>query len=373
MRYPVASTIPIIRPVFDHAELDNLRRCLESGHVTQGPFTAEFERRFAARHDAAHALAVTSCTTALHLALAGLGIGPGDEVIVPALSWVATANAVEYLGATPIFVDILPDTYTIDPIAVARAVTPRTRAIIAVHLFGLCADMDPLRRLGAAHDLFVVEDAACAAGSRYKGRSAGILGHVACFSFHPRKVITTGEGGMITTSNAALAGRMAILRSHGTSPMPAGSPPWAMPEVDVCGFNFRLSDIQSAVGCAQMDKMDAILAERAHIADLYTAALAPGAVATPIVPPDYVHSWQSYVVRFGSSKTRNAAARRLADAGIQSRPGTHAIHRLGYYARKYHLAPEDFPAAARAEDLSLALPVVHGMSDADISNVVQYL
>lgn len=364
--------LPIIRPVFDETEMQNLRRCLDSGHVTQGPFTADFERRFAERHDVLHALAVTSCTTALHLALLGLGIGPGDEVIVPAFTWVSSANAVEYVGATPVFADILPNTFTIDPASAARALSPRTRAIMPVHLFGLCADMDAIHQLAASQNLFIVEDAACAAGSRYKGHWAGGLGDIGCFSFHPRKVITTGEGGMLTTNNPALATRLGMLRNHGTTPVPPNSPPWAMPEVDLCGFNFRLSDIQAAVGCAQLDKMDAILAERARIADLYNEAL-PEHILSPFISADYVHSWQSYVVSFTDISSRNAAAQRLADAGIQSRPGTQAVHRLGYYARKYQIAPTDFPEAARAEDTSLALPVVHGMTQDEVAAVINLL
>lgn len=282
--------IPIIRPVLGDEELENVGKCLASGYLTQGKFVARFEQSVADYLTCRHAVAVTSGTAALHLALLALSIGPGDEVVVPSLTWVATANAVSYVGATPVFADVRPETFTLDPEDLARALTPRTRAVIAVHLFGLCADMDEIRRMAAERDLFVVEDAACALGSSYQGRPAGTLGHVGCFSFHPRKVITTGEGGMLTTADDGLAAALRELRNHGCSPMPAGSPPWAMPDVPRCGYNYRLTDIQGAVGCAQMEKIDAILAERARLAGVYTELLAASPLILPAVPDDRVHS-----------------------------------------------------------------------------------
>jgi dTDP-4-amino-4,6-dideoxygalactose transaminase len=364
--------LPIIRPVFDETETDNLRRCLASGHVTQGPFVAEFERAFAERHNAAHAVAATSCTAALHLTLLALGIGPGDEVIVPSFTFVATANAVELTGALPVFADVDARRFTISIPSLEKAITARTRAVIPVHLFGLCADMDPLLEIATKCKLSVIEDAACAAGSVYKGRSAGILGDAACFSFHPRKVITTGEGGMITTNNEELAAKLRVLRNHGAEPMPPDSPPWGMAAYRSCGHNFRLSDIQAAVGCAQLQKMNAILKERARIADMYSERLRdmPG-VITPFVPDDYGHSRQSYVVRLeGGKPRRDEISERLQSVGIETRCGTHAAHRLEYYARKYGLSPDHCPAAALCEDSSLALPVAHGMNDEDIGRVI---
>lgn len=364
--------IPIIRPVLGDEELENVRECLASGYLTQGKFVARFEQSVADYLTCRHAVAVTSGTAALHLALLALSIGPGDEVVVPSLTWVATANAVSYVGATPVFADVRPETFTLDPEDLARALTPRTRAVIAVHLFGLCADMDEIRRMAAERDLFVVEDAACALGSSYQGRPAGTLGHVGCFSFHPRKVITTGEGGMLTTADDGLAAALRELRNHGCSPMPAGSPPWAMPDVPRCGYNYRLTDIQGAVGCAQMEKIDAILAERARLAGVYTELLAASPLILPAVPDDRVHSWQSYVVRFRSTAARNAAAERLAAADIECRPGTHAAHRLRWQAA--HAARTDCcPGAALCEDTSLALPLVHGMPREDQARVAALL
>ena len=367
--------LPIIRPVFGAEELEYLRRCLESGHVTQGPFVADFERRFAAWQGSAHALAVTSGTTALHLALLALDVGPGDEVLVPSFTFAATANAVEYTGARPVFVDVDPATFNMDMGHAVSYVTSRTKTIMPVHQFGLCADMDAVAMLADRHSLSVVEDAACAAGSACKGSNAGTMGDIACFSFHPRKVITTGEGGMATTDNAGLAARMGILRNHGASPVVGASHPWTMPAYDTCGYNFRMSDIQAAVGCAQMDKIDVILAERARIASLYSKALTGVAsIVIPTVPPGYRHSWQSYVIRFPAGmQARNNAAERMAKAGIQTRSGTHAVHRLGYYAKKYGITVESCPNAALCEDTSLALPVVHGMTEDDVARVADML
>lgn len=364
--------IPIIRPVIGDEELENVGKCLASGYLTQGPFVARFERAVSDYLGCRHAVAVTSGTAALHLALLALGIGPGDEVVVPSLTWVATANAVAYVGATPVFADVLPETFTLDPDDLARALTPRTRAVVAVHLFGLCADMDEIARITAGRDLFLVEDAACALGSSYQGRPAGTLGHVGCFSFHPRKVITTGEGGMLTTDDAGLNAALRELRNHGCSPVAAGSPPWVMPDVPRCGYNYRMTDIQGAVGCAQMDKIDGILAERARLAAVYSSLLAASPLILPAVPPDRVHSWQSYVVRFASVAARNAAAERLAAADIECRPGTHAAHRLRWQAG-HALRTDCCPCAALCEDTSLALPLVHGMAHEDQVRVAALL
>ena len=364
--------IPIIRPVIGDEELENVGKCLASGYLTQGPFVARFERAVSDYLGCRHAVAVTSGTAALHLALLALGIGPGDEVVVPSLTWVATANAVAYVGATPVFADVLPETFTLDPDDLVRALTPRTRAVVAVHLFGLCADMDDIARIAADRDLFLVEDAACALGSSYGGRPAGTLGHVGCFSFHPRKVITTGEGGMLTTEDDGLDSALRELRNHGCAPLPAGSPPWAMPDVPRCGYNYRMTDIQGAIGCAQMGKIEAILAERARLAAVYNSLLAASPLIPPAVPPDRVHSWQSYVVRFASVAARNAAAERLAAADIECRPGTHAAHRLRWQAG-HALRTDCCPCSALCEDTSLALPLVHGMAHEDQARVAALL
>ena len=237
-----------------------------------------------------HAFAVTSCTTALHVALVAAGIGPGDEIIVPAFTWVATANVVVHCGATPVFVDIRSDTFNIDPKAVAQALTPRTRAIIPVHLFGLMADMDALAAI-LPKDVVVLEDAACAAGAAYHDRPAGSIGRMAAFSLHPRKSVTCGEGGIVTTDDSDLARRIDILRNHGASvPEEArarGIKPYELPDFEMFGFNYRLSDLQASVASVQLGKLDRFIAERQRLADVYDARLQKiDWVTAPLRPAD---------------------------------------------------------------------------------------
>src|SRR5262245_24409381 len=267
--------IQIAQPSMGEDELEALRGPLESGWLTQGPAVLAFERAFATRHGVSYALATTSCTTGLHLALAAIGIGPGDEVIVPAFTWIATANVVLYCGATPVLVDVSRETFNLDVDLVKSKVTPRTKAVIAVHLFGLCADIDRLRQT-LPPNVTIVEDAACAAGAAYRGRSAGGLGQVAVFSFHPRKSITTGEGGMLTTNDPALAARAEILRNHGASASEEarhhGPKPYLLADFNVLGFNYRMSDLQGAVGAVQLTKLDRFIDERNHWASRYCEA-----------------------------------------------------------------------------------------------------
>lgn len=360
--------IPIIRPVFDNSELEYLRRCLESGHVTQGPFVAEFEKRFASIHNTRHAFAVTSCTTAMHTALLALGITFGDEVIIPAFTWVSTANVVEHVGAHPIFADISVDDFNIAPERIEALITPRTKAIIVVHLFGLMADMDNILPIARKHGIAVLEDAACATGSRYRGVHAGGFGDMGCFSFHPRKVITTGEGGMITTNDDIIAQNISILRNHGITPIPAQNP-WQMPHIDNCGHNFRLSDIQASIGLAQLNKMDDILKERKRIASRYTELFAQlPDLALPIEPAHARHTWQSYVVRLndGGMSRRNNIIKYLHDNGIQTRPGTMAVHRLDFYSSKYNINDNDCKIAKECEETTITVPIFHNMSDEEI-------
>ena len=354
----------ITEPSFDAAELASLKECLDSKWVTQGPMTERFEQMIAAAHGARHALACTSATAALHLSMLALGLGPGDEVIVPALTWVTSAHAAEYVGAKSVFADIDLSTYNLDPAAVEAAVTPQTRAIVAVHLFGLAAPMRELRAIAARHDLAIVEDAACAIATTYEGAPIGTLGDLGCFSFHPRKVVTTGEGGAVTTNRDDLAARVRSLRNHGSGSLPDdGEPtgPWTMSRFDVLGFNLRLSDIQAAVGVAQMSKLEALVADRRAAGVRYDEALAGFAeLALPLGGDKAGHTYQSYVVRVteGGRVRRNRIMTALARESIQTRPGTHAVHRLGYYRNKYGLRPEQFGNAALAEDTTITLPIV---------------
>jgi perosamine synthetase len=364
----------ITEPYFDDDEVREVEEALRSKWVTQGPRTSRFEQVFGAHHGVVHAMATTSCTAALHLSTLALQLGEGDEVIVPAFTWVTSAHAAEYVGAKAIFADIDPSTFNIDPEQVRAVITPRTRAIIVVHLFGKAAPMDELLGIAREHNLAVIEDAACAVGTTYGGQPVGGLGDLGCFSFHPRKVITTGEGGMVTTNRDDLAERVRSLRNHGaTGPAPGADPsmPYTMSTFNMLGFNLRLSDIQAAVGIAQMRKLEGLLAERRRLALRYSELLAEiDEVVRPTDDPG--HTYQSYVIRLRSEmrEERNRIMELFANRGVQTRPGTHAVHRLGYYQSKYGLTADRFPNAVAAEDSSITLPIFPGMTDADQQVVV---
>lgn len=374
-----ARRIAIARPVLGEEEWQALREPLDKGWLTQGPCVSRFEKEFAARHNVKHGLAATSCTTALHLALAALDVGPGDEVIVPAFTWVATANVVLYCGAKPVLVDVDPQTYNIDPAAVRKAITPRTKAIIAVHLFGLCADMDAIKDV--AGNIPIIEDAACAAGASYRGRMAGSLGTMGCFSFHPRKSITTGEGGMITTDDDKLAEKINILRNHGATISEEqrhhGPQPYLLPDFNLLGFNYRMTDLQGAVGSVQLKRLDGFLAERREWAEYYERELADiNWLATPSVPRDCAHGWQAYVCRVDESLSpcpRNEIMQRLEELGVSTRPGTHAVHMLGLYREKLGCRDDDFPGARDCDRYTIAIPLHNAMNSEDYQYVVETL
>jgi dTDP-4-amino-4,6-dideoxygalactose transaminase len=381
--------VPIARPLFGPEEAAAVVQPLESGWVVQGPFVQQFEAAFARFTGAPFAAATSSCTTALHLALAALGLRPGDEVIVPAFTWISTANVVEYLGGRPVFCDIDLDTYNLAVPRLDACLTARTVGILPVHLFGLCADMDPVMSLAARHGLWVVEDAACAFGGWYRGRHAGTIGVMGCFSFHPRKSITTGEGGMITTARHDIDALVRSLRDHGASRSDHArhSAPAAyhLAEYAHLGYNFRLTDIQAAVGVAQMDRARYILGERARVARRYDAALAGASwLATPATPDGCVHGYQAYVCLFRPETPsasnigrlhvrRNALMARLEERGIATRQGTHAAALQLFYREKYGLRPEDFPIAHAADRLTLALPLYPQMTDDDQDYVIEHL
>lgn len=385
--------IPITRPSFDEEEERRVLDVLRSGWVAQGPQVAAFERAFAARCGAAHAVAVSSGTTALHLALLAVGVGPGDEVLVPSFTWVATANAARYCGATPVLCDVDLRTFNLDVDDARGRAGDRTRAIVPVHQFGLPADMGAVGALAAERGWAVIGDAACAFGAAYDDRPVGALAPVETFSFHPRKSITTGEGGMIATADGDVAARLRSLRSHG--PVLDGAPPPAgamgaglLADVDRLGYNYRLTDIQAAIGLAQLEKADRLLAARREQAARYNAALADmGWLLAPTTPADRTHSYQSYTVlmagRAGGLPTlddlpelnarRNAAVAHLDAAGVATRQGTHAVHTLRLYADGQGIAPEALPNALLADRLSFSLPLFAGLTLAQQERVVEAL
>lgn len=372
--------ISISVPSTGEEEWQEMRVPLISGWLTQGPKVAEFEARFKEIHQANHAIATTSCTTGLHLVLAALGIGPGDEVIVPAFTWVSTANVVLYCGAKPVLADINPRTFNVSPQEVERRVTQRTKAVIAVHLFGLCADLDALRAVIPAH-IPIIEDCACAAGATYKGRSAGTLGLAGVFSFHPRKSITTGEGGMITTNDAALASTCSQLRNHGASVSEEerhrGARPYLLPDFDLLGFNYRMTDLQGAVGLVQLKKLGKFVAERQKWAEFYISNLSEvDWLQLPQPPNQGQHAWQSFVTLVDvqtAPMSRNDLMDKLQHAGVSSRPGTHAVHMLGYYQNTFGFQPSDFPGAQMANDQSMAIPLHNQMTLDDYLYVIEVI
>jgi perosamine synthetase len=384
-----ALRVPIARPAFGPEELEAVQQPLESGWVVQGPFVGRFEERFAAYTGTAHAAATTSCTTALHLAVAILGLEPGDEVIVPAFTWVSTANVVEYMGATPRFCDVDLETFNLDVEQAATLVGPRTVGIIPVHLFGLCADMAAVNALARRHGLWVLEDAACAFGAWQGGSHAGTLGDLGAFSFHPRKSITTGEGGMLTTARADWDQLARSLRDHGADRSDldrhAARGGFLLADFPRLGFNYRMTDIQGALGCAQLDRADWILGERRRRAGLYDEALADVEwLRTPVTPPDNVHGYQCYCCLFAPEEPtlaasgelhdrRNRLMGRLEERGIATRQGTHSPVTTSLYAGRYGLAAADFSHAVVAERLSLALPLYPDMTDTDQELVIAEL
>jgi perosamine synthetase len=330
--------VPFARPYLTGAEGARVAEVIASGWVSQGPRVQEFEAALAERVGAAEVVATTSCTTALHLALHAVGVGPGDEVIVPSLSFIATANAVIHCGARPVFADIDPDTYNLDPEAARRAITPRTKVIMPVHQVGLPADMDAFTALAERYGIALVEDAACAIGASYRGRPVGSLGPVACFSLHPRKLITTGEGGFIAVNDRHLAERLRRLRQHGMSISDLARHSTDRVVIETYpepGFNYRMTDMQAALGLCQLEALDHVLERRRVLAERYSAAIESiPDLDAPFDPPYATRAWQSYCVRVSAESTvgRTELMRRLLIDGIPTRRGVMAIHLEQAYA-----------------------------------------
>ncbi len=369
------SRLNVMQPWLGDEEVAAVTEVITSGWVAQGPRVAEFERRFAERMQAEHAVAVSSCTTALHLALLVAGVGPGDDVVVPSFSFIATANAATYVGARPVFADVDPVTGNLTAETVSAALTERTRAVVAVDQGGVPVDLQDVRSVCDPRGIVVVEDAACGAGSSYAGRPVGAGADVAAWSFHPRKILTTGEGGMITTSRADWADRARRLREHSMSVSAAArhasvlAPPEEYTEI---GFNFRMTDLQAAVGIVQLDRLDEVVTRRRELAAAYAKAVAdiPGlrAVADPA---HGTSNFQSFWVEVEDDYPvdREGLLTRLAEADISARRGIMASHRQPAYAD----VQVDLPVTERLTDRTLILPLFHQMSDSDQARVVEVL
>ena len=355
----------------------------------KAPTSPQFEQLFADYVGASHAMAASSCTTALHLAVVALGLSRGDEVVVPAFTWVSTANVVEYMGAKPVFCDIDLETFNADPAAIDAAVTEQTAGLLPVHLFGLCADMDGVLATARRHELWVIEDAACAFGGWIGDRHAGTFGDFGCFSFHPRKSITTGEGGMVITQDGERAALVRSLRDHGATRTDLArhteKAAFLLAEYPHVGFNYRMTDIQGSLGVAQMARADAVLDGRRERAARYDELLAGVEwLRTPHVPAGYTHGYQAYVCLFSPEEPsltnvdrlhdrRNELMLKLEERGIATRQGTHAPVILDVYAERYGLRREQFPNAVIADRLSLALPLYPQLTDGDQERVVREL
>ena len=367
--------IPLAKPYMNNEEILAIASVLNSGWLMQGEKVFEFESMIANFTGAKIARATSSCTTALHLALLSLGIGKGDEVLVPSFTYIASANAIEYTGAKPIFIDIDPKTFNIDVQKVEEYLAKnnsKTKCIMPVHLFGLSADMNPLIALAKHYDLHIIEDAACALGTLYHNVHVGRFRDAGCFSFHPRKIITTGEGGMLITNDREIASNVSSLRNHGINN-----------NFTTLSYNYKMTDIQGAIGIEQMKKLPFIISEKVRRTTIYNEQLCNNKhFRLPFTPNGYYHAYQSYVIQLNKlngvslnelNGTRNRIMYQLEGAGIETRQGTYAVHALSYYKNKYNLKDLDYPNSFYADRLSIALPLYPQMTDLEQEYVIENL
>jgi len=366
--------IPIAKPYLTKEEAQAAYDTILTGWITQGPRVAEFEQKFAEYTGAKYAVAVSNCTTALHLSMIVAGIKAGDEVICPSMSYIATANSIKYVGATPIFAEINPLNYNLDLADTERKITDKTKAILLVHQVGMPADIDGFTRLAEKYSLALIEDAACAAGSSYKGKKIGSHSNLVCFSFHPRKVISTGDGGMITTNNEGYYQRMKQLRQHGMSVndrVRHESSKILFEDHLEVGYNYRMTDIQASVGIHQLNKLDWIVGERRKIANRYHEAFGDiDCIRLPLEEEGHFSNYQSYSIYLlpGCPVSRNDLMQKLLDMGISSRRGIMTTHRETAYKEesKYvHL-----PVSEQAADNSIIIPLYVPMTEEEINKVI---
>lgn len=385
--------IPISKPYFTDKEKEMVLKPLQSGWVVQGPYVAELEKKFCSFTGAKHAVATNSCTSAQFVASRCIGLKPGDEVLVPAFTWISTANAVEFVGARPVFVDINLSSFNIDVGKIEKKITKKTKAIFPVNLFGLPADLIKIKEIAKKYNLMIVEDAACSLGGRIGKIHTGNFGNCGCFSMHARKSITTGEGGILVTNSNDIANTARSLRDHGSDKSDFTrhcEDDFLLPDFSRLGYNFRLTDIQAAIGVAQMEKLDYILRRGQEIAGCYIEKLKDTPSLTlPQIPKGFSHAFQSFVCLFKPkelklivanrdykkidklSHQRNQIMKKLQEKGIATRQGTHAVHIQQYYSQKYGIDKFDFPNAYVADRVSLALPLYVQMTQEEQNYVIE--
>ena len=366
--------IPIAQPFLTQEEAQAAYDTILTGWITQGPKVQEFEEKFAAYTGASYAIATSNCTTALHLSMIVGGIGPGDEVICPSMSYIATANAIKYVGATPVFAEVQQDTYNLDPVDTEKRISKKTKAIIVVHQMGMPADIDGFKKLCEQYDLKLIEDAACAAGSMYKGGKIGSHSEMVCFSFHPRKVISTGDGGMITTNREDYYHRLRLLRQHGMSindRVRHEAKKIVFEDHVEVGYNYRMTDIQAAVGIRQLQKLDWLVNERRKLAAAYNKAFKDlSFIQLPEEKNGYFSNYQSYCVYLKDTCPidRNSLMQELFDSGIASRRGIMNAHKETTYRREYEKL--SLPISENLQDNCILLPLYVPLAEKELDYII---